>query len=345
MNYIGSKRRLLQFVYQTIGKYWQAEPGVFCDAFAGTGVVAEKFKREGWSVQASDLQYYSYVRLQHLIGNTDKPDFVKIKKEAGADVFAHLNALPGKEGFIFQNFCLGGTRGKEWERQYFSDDNGRRCDAIRDQIDDWRARSLLSDPEYFYLLSSLLESMDKRANTASVYGAFLKKLKKSAREPLLLEPLPIHSSRVKHSVYHKDALELLGQISGDVLYLDPPYNQRQYAANYHLLETVALWDKPLLQGKTGLRDWSTQKSPWCSSRTALPAFKELLRVANYPLIALSYNDEGIMSLQEIKEAMSAHGRYSLHRKRYSRFRADQEGARNHKRNYVYEYLHILEKRS
>lgn len=350
VNYIGSKRKLLSFVYETILEHHSGDPGVFCDIFAGTGVVAEKFKKEGWTVQANDIQYYSVARLQHILGNNKEPRFRKLCKKLGLpgsspgeEICSYLNQIPGKDGFIYKNFCLGGTQGEEYERQYFSDDNGRRCDAIRDRLDTWKRAGLLSEGEYYYLLASLLEAIDMRANTASVYGAFLKKLKKSAKEPLSLKPLAITASSLQHSVYQMDANELLRTISGDVLYLDPPYNQRQYGANYHLLETIARNDKPAVRGKTGLRDWSDQKSPWCSKQTVAQSFRELIASADYPVIALSYNDEGILSLPEIKEIMSEQGKYTLHRKKYSRFRADKENARNHKRDYVYEYLHVLEK--
>ena len=350
MNYIGSKRRLLSFIYQSINNTWKGKRGTFCDLFAGTGVVAEKFKREGWRVEANDLQYYSVVRLHHILLNNSEPQFKNLPENifSGSgrkeELLAYLNRLKGKDGFIYQNFCPGGTKNKEYQRQYFSDNNGRRCDAIRQQIEAWRQNGLLEEGEYYYLLASLLEAVDARANTASVYGAFLKSFKKSALEDLDLVGLPIVPGAKGNRVYQEEANDLLKKTSGDVLYLDPPYNQRQYGANYHLLETIARYDYPELRGKTGLRDWSDQRSPWCSKSTVTDAFQELLQRAQYSVIALSYNDEGLMSFGEIKKLMSHFGSYTMHRKKYSRFRADQKGARNHKRDFVYEYLHILEKR-
>lgn len=354
MNYIGSKKKLLDFVARSINQHWSESPGVFCDAFAGTGVVSERFKKDGWSVQSSDIQRYSTVRLGHILLNNSEPQFAALLKAEpkikllsgqtpGQAVLAYLNTLPGKKGFIYQNYCLGGTKGGEYERQYFSDENGMLCDAIRAKIALWQKKELLSEGEADYLLASLLEAIDARANTASVYGAFLKHLKKSAQTRIELKPLPLTPSKRKHAVYQTSADELVKEISGDVLYLDPPYNQRQYAANYHLLETIALADKPKIKGKTGLRDWSEQKSPWCSRATVLDNFEALLDNADYAVIALSYNDEGLMDFQEIEDLMSARGKYKLHQTRYNRFRADKAEARNHKRDYVTEHLHILEK--
>lgn len=49
-------------------------------------------------------------------------------------------------------------------------------------------------------------------------------------------------------------MELITQIKGvDILYLDPPYNERQYAPKYHILETIAKWDNPKIQGITGMK--------------------------------------------------------------------------------------------
>lgn len=108
-------------------------------------------------------------------------------------------------------------------------------------------------------MGSLLNSIDKYANTASVYGAYLKKLKKSALKEMELVALPIMQGNVECKVYNEDISELIKNVSGDILYLDPPYNARQYCSNYHLLETIARYDNPEIKGKTGLRDYADQK--------------------------------------------------------------------------------------
>lgn len=350
MNYIGSKQSLLPFIEREVAKL-AAPPGVFCDLFSGTGAVAAHFKKLGWSVIANDIQRYSYVRLGHLLLNNSAPLFQGLESEIaglaavpteqrGDAVCDHLNSLPGRAGYVFTNFCLGGTNDGV-ERQYFSDDNGRRCDSIRETIADWWEAGLLSEGEHDYLLAALLEAIDRVANTASVYGAFLKHLKKTAMKPLDLKPLEVIPSTEEHQVFSADANELIRQISGDVLYLDPPYNQRQYAANYHVLETIALNDKPELHGKTGLRDWSDQKSSWCSKREVLDEFTDLIENAQFKFIALSYNDEGLLSVADVRRVMKERGEYHLAKKTYNRFRADKPHARNHKRDRTVEYLHCL----
>ena len=108
-----------------------------------------------------------------------------------------------------------------------------------------------------------LEAIDKHANTASVYGAFLKKLKNTAQKIFELRPLNIIINEEEHEIYNDDINNLIKNIKGDILYLDPPYNHRQYATNYHLLETIAQYDEPEIYGKTGLREYQTQKSFYC----------------------------------------------------------------------------------
>ena len=110
---------------------------------------------------------------------------------------------------------------------------------MRTAIENWKEEGRISDNLYYFLLCSLLECADKVANTASVYGAYLKNLKKSAQKELVLEPAEYELNDNEHKVFNKDANELIKEIEGDILYLDPPYNARQYGANYHMLNTIA----------------------------------------------------------------------------------------------------------
>ena len=144
-----------------------------------------------------------------------------------------------------------------------------------------------------------------------------------------------------HEVYNEDANVLIKKIQGDILYLDPPYNARQYGANYHLLNTIAEYSPFVPKGKTGLREYS--RSLYCGRKTVREAFEDLIRSAHFKYIVLSYNNEGLMSLDEIKRIMSLYGRYDVVSRQYHRFRADKEQNRNHLASSTTEYLHILEK--
>lgn len=350
MNYIGSKLSLLGFLEESINKVVKKDCNVFCDLFAGTGAVGVYFKRRGYKIISNDIQYYSYVLNRHYIKNhrplrfnrlIDVVDGLKKCKllDRGNIVLNYLNKLKGQKGFIFNNYCLGGTKNKEEQRMYFSDENGTKCDAIRKKIEEWKNNKLIDDDEYYYLLASLVESIDKYANTASVYGAFLKQLKKSAQRAMVLEPAELIINDKEHKVYNEDINSVVGKIKGDILYLDPPYNQRQYATNYHILETIAKYDNPKIYGKTGLREYSNQKSAYCSRNQVKKSFKDLIDNAKVRYIFLSYNNEGLMSAADIKEVMASRGKYGFFTKEYSRFKADKN--REYKAEKTIEYLHYV----
>lgn len=341
MNYIGSKYSLIDFLEESIDKTLkicnedrQPSEMIFADLFAGTGVVSGSFKKQGYSIIANDIQYYSYVITKHMIENNGN-----LNKVRCAQLVNELNQLTGIEGFIYKNYSYEGTEGQEFRRMYFSEYNAKKCDAIRTAIEEWFDAGKINENEYFFLLGSLINSIDKCANTASVYGAFLKQLKKSALKEMELIPLPIMQGSVECKVYNEDISELIKNVSGDILYLDPPYNARQYCSNYHMLETIAKYDNPKIKGKTGLRDYSEQKSVFCVKNKVEEAFAELIKNAEFKYIFLSYNNEGLMSFDTIEKIMKKYGKYKVYMKQYRRFKADN--TRDCKSYSTIEYLHCL----
>ncbi len=341
MNYIGSKYSLIDFLETSIEKTLNVcneskKPSelVFADLFAGTGVVAGAYKKKGYSIIANDIQYFSYVITKHLLENGEN-----LKKERCTDLIAKLNQVEGVEGFIYKNYSYEGTEGQEFRRMYFSKYNAKKCDAIRIAIEEWYQSAKITENEYFFLLGSLINSIDKYANTASVYGAYLKKLKKSALKEMELSPLPILEGTGECKVYNEDISELIKNVSGDILYLDPPYNARQYCSNYHMLETIAKYDNPEIKGKTGLRDYADQKSVFCVKSKVADAFADLIKHAKFKYIFLSYNNEGLMSFDTIEKIMKKYGKYKVYMRQYRRFKADN--ARDCKSDSTVEYLHCL----
>ncbi|OOB77150.1 MAG: modification methylase [Epulopiscium sp. Nuni2H_MBin001] len=333
MNYIGSKYSLLDFLSNTIEEVTKIRSGenrTFADLFAGTGVVGARFKQKGYKVISNDMQYYSYVLNKHAIENNQKLNI---------DLLEWLNNIEETEGFIYKNYCPGSGS----ERNYFTDYNGKKCDAIRIELERLYQNNEIDQSIYYYYLASLLNSIDKVANTASVYGAFLKQLKKSAIKDLELELVPVIEGAVSGRVYNKNINDLISEIKGEILYLDPPYNERQYCSNYHLLETIARYDAPIIKGKTGLREYAKQKSLYCSKKTAVQNFEDIICKANFKYIFLSYNNEGLMSLETIQKIMSKYGRYDIFTTEYRRFKADKTENRNYKANATVEYLHCLTK--
>ena len=334
MNYIGSKFKLSSWIEKEVKNIVGADLSdkVFCDLFSGTGIVGRTFKKDVKKVISNDLEHYSYVLNKNYIENHKE---LKNKER----YVEELNNLPLiEDGFIYQNYCMGSGS----QRQYYSDFNGKKIDTMRTKIDEWKKSNKISDNLYYFLLASLLESADKVANTASVYGAFLKHIKKSAAKELVLVSAEFIKNDSSHVVYNEDSNELIKKISGDILYLDPPYNQRQYSANYHLLNTISLYDDFEPKGKTGLRDYN--RSDYSKKREVHSSFEELIKNADFKYIFLSYNNEGLMSEEDVKNIMSKYGEYKLETKEYQRFKADKTENRNHKADKTYEYLHILTKK-
>lgn len=330
MNYIGSKNKLSNFIKSEIKKVvGEMRDKVFCDLFAGTGAIGRAFKTESKKVIANDFEYYAYVLNQNYIGNHENLAY--------QDLVDELNQIVGVEGFIYNNYCLGSGS----ERQYFSDENGKKIDAIRQKIENWKTENRINQNQYYFLLTSLLENADAVANTASVYGAFLKHLKKSAQKTLILRPALFEINDNEHEVFNSDANTLINRISGDVLYLDPPYNARQYGSNYHLLNTIAKYDNFTPNGKTGLREY--ERSRYCQKNEVANAFENLIERANFKYIFLSYNNEGLMSKINVEKIMKTYGKYDLITTEYQRFKADKTENRNHKATETVEFLHILEK--
>ncbi len=327
MNYIGSKLRLSKWIQdeiiKTVGENLQDR--VFCDIFAGTGAVAKLFKNRVKRVIANDIEYYSFVLNRNYIGNNKN---IEDKKR----YIEKLNALSTRDdGFVYLNYCEGGGN----KRLYFSDDNGKKIDVVRKEIERYKDDEDL----YYFLLASLIESVDRVANTASIYGSFLKRLKKTALKPFLLEPAVYEESGNVHEVFQCDANELIKKIKGDILYLDPPYNHRQYGANYHILNTIAEYKKFEPRGKSGLRDY--YKSSYCKRNLVKKCMRDLIENAEFKYIFLSYNNEGLMSKDDIEDILRDYGEYSLSVKKYKRFKADKTEKRKHKADLTYEYLHIL----
>jgi adenine-specific DNA-methyltransferase len=345
MNYIGSKQTLLPFLEHVFRQVADGDEKVFCDLFAGTGAVGRHFKKLGIQVIANDLQYYAFALNKAYIEINKSPVFAGLGKKYGPELAEHrtllddpaeqalrfVNQLPGVRGFITQNYSPAG------KRQYYTQENAEKADAIRQAIEMWRAEEVISEQEYFYVLCSLLEAIDQVANTASVYGAYLKKFKPSATKPLRLKPLELSNHVQGCRAFRRDANELIAEIECDVLYLDPPYNHRQYGANYHVLETIAAYDNPTLTGVTGMREYP--KSRYCRKDSARDAMEHLIRAARAKHILVSYNDEGVMSLDELQKILSLRGKPQIFQTKYNRFKADN--GREYKRDETTEFVHYV----
>lgn len=310
MNYIGSKKKLFDFLKETFFTYCEInkDTTVFADLFGGTGIVSYGMKQYVKKNIFNDLEFYSYILGKVLIEEKEKK---------------HINVKPIEiDGYITNEYAT--------TRKYFTEKNARLIDGARSQIksDDW------------YSLFCLLEASDRVANTASVYGAYLKEYKKSAIKDFKLLDIDYIPSINDNEVYNEDVLSLIRRIKGNILYLDPPYNERQYGSNYHLLNTIAKYQDVSPQGITGLPK-EYNKSIFCKKGKAEEALEYLISSADFENIFLSYNDEGIIPIETIKGIFSKYGKYSIEQKIYKRFKADS--SRDNKKDSTIEYVHILKK--
>ena len=326
MHYIGSKANLIEFLKSEIKNIIGSDLSqmIFCDLFAGSGAVGMAFKEDVKKILSNDLEYYSYLLNYNYIKNS-------MGAQSYQNYIDELNGLTAVDnGFIYKNYALGSGSG----RNYFSDENAKRIDVMRLQIELWYKSNKIDESCYFFLVASLLQSADKVANTASLYGAFLKRLKKTAEQNIALLPLVYEPSKNENEVFNSDANELIKEIKGDILYIDPPYNHRQYGANYHLLNTIALYDEFTPRGKTGVREYVG--SAYCKKTEVYKSFESLIKNAKFRFIFMSYSNEALMGEDEIREIMSKYGSYSLVKKEHQRFKSYAKY-----KPLTYEHLHIL----
>ncbi|MDO5402454.1 MAG: DNA adenine methylase [Eubacteriales bacterium] len=296
MRYIGGKSLLTDEIIKIIKKYTKNASSVI-DVFAGSGAVSMAFKREKYKVYCNDFLFFSYVLNRGGIDLDNKPlfDGLNIK-----DPIKYLNGLTLedtiynlKDCFIYCNY----SPNENCKRMYFQNKNAIKIDIIRRQIEDWKP--VLTEDEYYYLLSALISAVPYVSNIAGVYGAYLKHWDARTFNDLeLKEPELVLSDKECVSM-NLDYVEALSQTKADVLYADPPYNARQYLPNYHLLETIARYDSPEIKGITGLRNYDNQKSEFCMKNKVAQAFEKMIQNANVRYVAISYNNEGLLSTEEL----------------------------------------------
>lgn len=164
---------------------------------------------------------------------------------------------------------------------YFTKENACHIDSIRDIIDVWKKEDLINNSEFYYLLAVLIDAADHVANMSGTYGAFLKIWRSVALKKINLKKREVFNNSKMNYANQSMAEEFISQISGDILYLDPPYNSRQYAPNFHVLESIAVWDKQELSGKTGLRNYDNQKSDFSSKLKATQALSKVISAAEF----------------------------------------------------------------
>jgi adenine-specific DNA-methyltransferase len=307
MRYIGSKANLLSEIRSVVDSH---APGakVFCDIFAGTGAVGREFK-PSHELISNDILYFSYVLNAAYNGLPKRPEFKILSKKLGGDPIDFLNNIAvsadevSPDDFMALSFSPAGAD----SRSYLSVQNALKIDRIRQTIATWLESGDVSEAEFFYFLASLIVEVPSVSNTTGTYGAFLKHWDKRALKPINMSHLAIVESSHANRVFNADANELIHRISGDVLYLDPPYNGRQYSSNYHLLESLARYDRPELKGVTGTRVDKSGESAYCRKYSVYESFDYLLGNAKFSTIVISYSSDGLLGEEQLTELVSQHG--------------------------------------
>jgi adenine-specific DNA-methyltransferase len=289
IKYLGSKRRLVPVLAQLLER---SGARTALDLFTGTTRVAQAFKAAGAEVTAVDTTRYAAV----LAGCYVATDADAVDHGALEATIAALNRLPGRPGYVTETFCV--------ESRFFQPHNGERIDAVRQAIEaDYRGSPL--EP---VLVTSLLEAADRVDSTTGVQMAYVKQWAARSFRPLELRvpellPGPGHARR-------GDACDLVAGLGEfDLAYLDPPYNQHRYEANYHIWETLVAWDAPSHYGvackRTEIRDGP--RSPFNSRRTMVEALARVVAEVRAGIVVLSYNDESWIALDLLVDMCRSHG--------------------------------------
>ncbi|HUV08144.1 MAG TPA: DNA adenine methylase [Spirochaetia bacterium] len=358
--YIGNKRSLLGFLYGVFSELAARHRiSVFLDPFAGSGSVSRLARMMGFQVLANDWEFYSRVINEcHLA--IELRDMNRMFQGRGgiAKVLETLNNLsPPREGslYIARYYAPMDTRRADYrrERLFYTRENALRIDAMRNRIEEWYPGFDLENVPYMEkmsLLALLLYQCATHTNTSGVFKACHKGFGGHGRDALkrimgrieLDEPV-LFDARQRSRVFSQDASDFVSSRTGDLCYLDPPYTGHQYGSNYHLLNTVALWDKPAaaivldqngrLKRKAGIReDWVRTRSPFCYRDTAPSAFETLLGSIDCRFIILSYNTEGIVPFEELLEILSRRGRVGLYSSDYVKYRGGKQSLNRQNNN-------------
>lgn len=353
MRFIGSKQQILTFIEDAWRRLVGTGGYYVGDLFCGTGAVSRLFKKLGNKVVANDNLRFGYVCGQAALNVNDEPCFSELfeVREVSDNsqlslcptpydrVLAYLNSLPGTQGFFFREYSPGGTRNRESERRYFSDENAKKIDAIRTKLSYWYETELITEVEYCLLLTDLMRAANRVANIAGTYGCFIKHWDPRASRPLKLLRSAIIPGVFEHEVFCSDANNLAKEKEFDAIYLDPPYTWRHYGAYYHILETIAQGDEPIVSGRTGLRPWEHSKSRYCDRGDAATALRELVGVARTRHLLVSYNDEGLISHDDLMEILGTRGDPRCLEIGYRRYRSNKGGSR---RNALKERLYYVQ---
>ena len=357
--YIGNKRKLLPLIYKAIENAGisPAENIKFFDVFSGSGVVARFAKFLGMEVYANDWEYYSYVLNQGFL-NFNESDIEKIfgSRAEFESLLNKINSLPvpGEDNQYISKYYAPKEFDVEQvdyktERLFYTRENALAIDKIRNYIEENRSQE--SEKVFYLLLAILIYESATHTNTSGVFKAFHKEFGGHGKDALsrIMKKIELHfpvliDSKAPVHVFQENANELARKLKGiDIAYLDPPYNQHQYGSNYHLLNTIAKWDKipaPLdlnskgiLKRKAAIReDWINTRSDYCYRDSAEKSFEDLIMNLDARFIFISYSTDGIIPFEKMREICTKRGKLSLVTNEYTTYRGGKQSNKRQNTN-------------
>lgn len=308
--YLGSKTKLLSFIEEILTKE-KVGFNSFADIFAGTGVVADYFS-ENKDVIVNDILDSNFQSYLAFFGKQKIATKKLLKK---IDLYNNLDPKKIKDNYFSKNFS----------NTYFDKVNSKKIGFIREDIENEYKNKVINKREKAYLITSLIYALDKIANTVGHYDAYRKI--DIPKKDLILKPLELKSNLGDVSIHREDANNLVRKIKADVVYIDPPYNSRQYSDAYHLLENIATWEKKPVHGVARKMNRDSLKSKY-SMKSASDAFFDLINNLEAKYILVSYNDMGTngsprsqssMSDYEIISALRNKGELKIFEKDFNQF--------------------------
>lgn len=301
MRYFGSKVSTLEDIYDLASKC--TPKGTFCDPFGGIGCVGAYLRSKGYEVWSGDILRFAYYFQISRVKYTKQLSFKKVITALNLkncnDLIAHLNSLSTSKGWFVKEYSE--------KRLFFTKQNAQKIQACRREIMSWAKQGWLSHGEHALMLASLINSMDRVANTAGTYYAYLKKWNRKALINFRFGLIAPVSSKSKGYCFNEPAKKLVQRRHFNILYLDPPYNERSYAHYYHLPETIALERTPTVHGMSGIPNEISTISDFNKSKLAKYALADILDNARFDHLIFHYTNDGIIRPKEVLKILSEYG--------------------------------------
>lgn len=283
------------------------------------------FRSNSYQVVAADIMTFATQHARVRLHFNSPPMFEGLGLQY-SEVLDLLNKCEPVEGLFAREYGPAGTPVAGFApRKYLTDANARKVDGIRNLIAEIAPK--LSLDEESLLRHDLVLAVNRVANIAGTYGHFRSTWSSSSVRPIFLRPTVFEAGNIEgHQVLQGPVEEIASEIAADACYLDPPYMKRQYAANYHLLETLARGDEPVPVGVSGLRDWWDQYSDFCSKRKIADAFAAAITKMDCPKFFISYSEDGLLTREQLSALLGDFGTVECHEFDYKRFRSNTGGA-------------------